>query len=215
MAQSVPGPLGSATAPRCSTIRGLAHGARIVAAAFLGLTLAAGFVASPALAHGGDETQEGYLLVQQALGHLAHDTSHEGMDLAMEKVDDALAAEDHDGVSISELTQGKAALEAGDAVQARTLLQDSIKEALSELPPATGNGTGTTIVSPELPGRHGLTGQDWLFLVASAVLVGAGAALAYRFRPHDSVAALRRRLGLPGSHDASGDSGPLPAHGGS
>jgi hypothetical protein len=46
----------------------------------------------PASAHGGDETEEGYLLVQQALGHLAHDTSHDGIALAMEKVDDALVS---------------------------------------------------------------------------------------------------------------------------
>ena len=218
MATSVAGLLGSATAPRCSTIRALARGARIVAAALLGLTLGAGFVASPALAHGEDEAQEGYLLVQQALGYLIEDPSAAGMDLAMEKVDDALAAEDHDGVAISELTQGKAALEAGDAVRARTLLQNSIKEALSDLPLATGNETGTTIVSPELPGRHGLTAQDWLFLVVSATFVAVGASLAYRFRPRDSVATLRRRLGRPSSRDAQdgrGGSGPLPVHGGS
>ena len=172
---------------------------------------------SPAWAHGGDETLEGYLLVQQALGHLAHDTSHEGMDLAMEKVDDALAAKDQDGVSVQEVTQAKAALEAGQVVKARTLLQDSIKDALSELPPATGIETGTTIVSPEQPGRDGLTGQDWLFLIGSAVLVAVGAILAYRFRPRDSVATLRRQLGDPSRPDTPSGSEPIPpipAHGG-
>jgi len=34
--------------------------------------------ASPAWAHGQGETEEGYLLVQQALGHLAHDTGQGG-----------------------------------------------------------------------------------------------------------------------------------------
>ena len=47
-------------------------------------------VAETAWAHGEGEPEEGYLLVQQALGHLAHDTSAKGIDLAMEKVQDAL-----------------------------------------------------------------------------------------------------------------------------
>ena len=171
------------------------------------LALAMGLlaVAPTAAAHGGDESQEGYLLVQQALGHLAHDTTHTGIDLAMEKVDDALAAEDRDGVSIPEVTQAKAALEAGQVEPARSLLQESIKVALSELPPATGNETGTTLVTPELPGRDDLTGSDRILLVGSLVLVAAGLTLSFMFRPHDSVGALRRRLvGLGGS---AGDGG--------
>ena len=59
-------------------------------------------LAAPASADGEGETTEGYLLVQQALGHLAHDTSHEGMALAMEKVEDALATEDQDGVDVAD-----------------------------------------------------------------------------------------------------------------
>jgi hypothetical protein len=160
------------------------------------LALALGLLATAptALAHGGDESQEGYLLVQQALGHLAHDTSHTGLDLAMEKVDDALAAQDHDGVSIPELTQAKAALEARQVEPARSLLQDSIKGALSELPPATGSDTGTTLILPELRGRNDLSGLDWLLLAGSVVLVAAGLTLSFMFRPQDSVGALRRRL---------------------
>jgi hypothetical protein len=187
----------------------------MLAGLLLGVALSSIAVSSPAVAHGGDETQEGYLLVQQSLGYLAHDTSHDGIDLAMEKVDDALAAKDHDGVSIAEVAQGKAALEAGDVVKARALLQDSIKAALSELPAATGNQTGTTLVVPDLPGRAGLTGQDWLLLVVSAVLVAAGAALAYRFRPVDSVATLRSRLGGPNSQDGASGAEPVTAHGSS
>lgn len=151
--------------------------------------------APPAYAHGGDESKEGYILVQQALGHLAHDTSMTGIDLAMEKVDDALAAEDQDGVDVAKVEQAKKALGAGHAVQARTLLQGSIKEALAELTPAMGEQTGTTVVAPELPGRQNLTGRDWGFLAVSLILLLVGVGLAFLFRPSDSVRDLRGRLG--------------------
>lgn len=156
-------------------------------------------VSQPASAHGDDETQEGYLLVQQALGYLADDTSHEGVDLAMEKVDDALAAEDHDGVAVAEVENAMSALKAGDVGLGRVLLQDSIKEALDNLPPAIGNETGTKVVLPELPGRPDLRGQDWGFLVGSVALLLLGVGLAFRFRPRDSVGELRRRLGASGT----------------
>ena len=148
----------------------------------------------PAGAHGGDETEEGYLLVQQALGHLAHETNHEGIALAMEKVDDALATDDQEGVDVAVLEQAKQALDAGQVDNARALLQSSIKEAMSDLMPATGEETGTTVIRPALPGRDGLTGRDWSFLGASVLCLLVGTWLAYRFRPADTVGELRRRL---------------------
>ena len=152
-----------------------------------------------ALAHGGDESEEGYVLVQQALAHLAHDTSHVGMDLAMEKVDDALAAEDQDGVSVTEVERAKRALEADHVGRARSLLQSSIEDALSELPPAVGEQTGTTVVAPALDTGGDLTGRDWWFLAMSVAAFVAGVALAYRFRPPDTVGGLRRQLSADGS----------------
>ncbi len=77
-----------------------------------------------AQAHGDDESQEGYVLVQQALAHLAHNAGDEGINLAMEKVDDALMTEDQEGVNVAEVEQGMQALEAGQVDEARTLLQD-------------------------------------------------------------------------------------------
>lgn len=151
--------------------------------------------APPAYAHGGDETEEGYLLVQQAQAHLAHDTSHTGMDLAMEKIDDALATKDQEGVAVGEVRQAKRALAAGDIDSTRALLQASIQDALGSLPPATGEETGTTRVVPALPGRDGLGGRDWMFLTLSVVFVVVGVLLAYRFRPADTVHQLRSRLG--------------------
>jgi hypothetical protein len=172
----------------------LGRGVLVVSVGLVGLVA----VASPALAHGGDESKEGYLLVQQALSHLAHDTSMSGIDLAMEKVDDALAAADQDGVAVAEVKQAKAALAAGRVGSARVLLQGSIKQALAELGPATGEQTGTKVVSPALAGRGDLTGRDWGFLAGSLVLVLVGIGLAVRFRPEDTVGELRLRLGSSG-----------------
>jgi len=158
--------------------------------------------ASVAWAHGGGETEEGYLLVQQALGHLAHDTSSSGIDLAMEKIDDTLNTKDQEGVNISEVNQAKAALESGDVQQGRTLLQHSISQAISELKPATGQETGTTVVLGPLELRGSLAGGEWFALVLSVLLVVAGAGLAYRFRPQENIHELHRRLEPADAHAA-------------
>ena len=165
----------------------LAVGSCLVVLFSIGLTPAA-------WAHGGDETQEGYLLVQQALGHLAHDTTHVGVDLAMEKVDDALAAKDHDGVAIDQVERAKMLLEQHRPEQARVLLLSSITVALQDLPPATGEQTGTREVSHPLAGRVGSVGHSWGWLVVSILALGAGIILAARFRPRDNLGALRREL---------------------
>lgn len=47
---------------------------------------------------------------------------------------------------------------------------------------------------PALPGRQDLTGRDWGFLATSLIVFEAGAGLAFRFRPRDTVGELRRRL---------------------
>lgn len=166
------------------------------------LVVAIGFLCSVALgpaaeAHGSDVTQEGYLLVQQALGHLAHDTSPVGIHLALEKVDDTLAAKDQDGVAVASVLDAKRALEGGQVDRARALLQGSIREALANQAPAVGEQTGTTVVSPALPGRYDLTRRDWVFLVASLIALLAGIGLAFYFKPSDTVGALRQRLGVP------------------
>jgi hypothetical protein len=172
------------------------------------LVIVLGFVAllsvpTVASAHDDEETEEGYLLVQQALGHLAHDTSHEGIELAMEKVGDALETEDQEGVDVAEVEQAMGMLEAGEADRARDLLQDSIEDAVHDLPPATGNQTGTTVVVPELPGKSDMGGQEWGFLAASIAVLLLGALLALRFRPRDRIGDLRRTLEHPGTGEGS------------
>lgn len=153
--------------------------------------------ASPAWAHGNDETMEGYLLVQQALGHLAHATGSEGIMPAMEKIDDALKAKDQEGVNIVELQQAKSVLEAGHIKQCQALLQQSISQAVSQFKPAMGEQTGTTIVFNPLPGRDGLTNTDWGFLTVSTFLLLLGLALAWLFRPPENIRELRQKLSTP------------------
>ena len=151
-------------------------------------------LAPPASADGEGETDVGYLLVQQALGHLAHDTSHEGMALAMEKVEDALVTENQDGVDVATLEEAKNALEDEQVDTARTLLQASIRDALDDLPPATGEETGSTVIVPALDTREGISGSDWSFIGVSVLALMAGVLLAFRFRPADTVRDLRRRM---------------------
>ena len=163
--------------------------------------------ATPAWAHAGSgETEVGYALVQQALGHLAHDKTSNGMDAAMEKIGDVMKTKDQAGVNVAEVQQAKTALEAGQAVQAQTLLQRSITEAVSKLMPATGEETGTKVVSDPLPGRGALGGTGWAFLAASLLFVLLGSGLAYRFKPADTVSQLRQRLGNPAHPQVAGHS---------
>jgi hypothetical protein len=167
--------------------------ARLTAVA--AISMLATFASAPAAwGHEEGETTEGYLLVQQALGHLAHDTSMSGIDLAMEKVDDALGTEDQEGVDVAELEQGMTVLENGDIGQAQMLLQDSIEQATAALPTATGMQTGTHEVALGLPGRPELRAQDWVLLAASTLTLVLGAWLAFLFRPPDTIRALRTRL---------------------
>ena len=153
--------------------------------------------ATPTWAHGNGETTEGYLLVQQALGHLAHNPTSAGIMLAMEKIDDALKTKDQAGVNVIQLQQARASLEAGQIKQGQALLQLSISQAMNHVKPASGEQTGTMIVLNPLPGRSGFTGGDWGFLILSILLLLLGAALAWRFRPPENVRALRQRFDPP------------------
>ena len=161
-----------------------------------GLAVAGTLAFAPgAWAHGGEgETEEGYVLVQQALGHLAHEGAL-ASDAAMEKVDDALATTDQEGVDVALVQQAEDALKAGDVSKAQDLLQRSIAVAVSSLKPAVGEHTGTSTVLSDLPGRGPLTTLDWGLLGISALIAAVGAGLAVRLRPPDTLRALRTRLG--------------------
>ena len=165
----------------------------------LAVAIGSSLSVTPAWAHGSGETEVGYMLVQQALGHLAHQIDKEGVMPAMEKIDDALRTTDQAGVDVAELKQAKMELMAGNIAQGRALLQHSIIQALSQLPPPTGEETGTKIVLDPLPGRGALTGTDWGFLVFSFLMILLGVGLSWRFRPTENIHELRQKLNPPGT----------------
>ncbi len=165
---------------------------RVVSAALV--MLGSLTVAAPAWAHGVGETKQGYVLVQQALGHLAHDQSTQGVMLALEKIDDVLATSDQQGVDISVVKRAQSELMAGRVEAGRELLQESIAAAVASLGRATGEATGTTLIPIIMPGRGALTNRDWSLLWLSFLLTLAGAGLALRYRPQHSVRELGRQL---------------------
>ena len=152
----------------------------------------------------------GYVLVQQALGHLAHDPTSVGIELATEKIDDALSTPDRDGVDVNELQKAKTALEAGQVSEAQALLQRSIATAVSQLQPAVGEESGTKVVLSPLPGRSGLTGTDGFLLAVSVLLLLLGVGLAWLFRPRDNIRELRRNLKAAAAPSGDAPPGPLP-----
>lgn len=171
--------------------------------ALLVLSLTA-LMGSPAQADAEGETTVGYLLVQQALGHLAHDSSMTGIEVALQNVGDALAASDQEGVDLAQLEQAKAALKAGQVGRARVLLQESIQGAVADLPAATGEQTGTRVVAAELQGRPDMRGQDWALLVVSVLALVSGTWLALVFRPHDTVKKMRIQLATEAAAGSDG-----------
>ena len=159
------------------------------------LLLAGTASVGPAWAHGGESgAQEGYVFVQQALGHLAHDKGPTGVFDAQARIEDALSGADQDGVDVALVRQAQAALTAGQIAVAQQALQESIAVAVGELQPARGEQTGTTVVGEPLPGRGSLSGISWGFGVVSLLLLVSGVGLALWFRPADNLAELRRRL---------------------
>jgi hypothetical protein len=185
--------------------RAAGFGVRLLAPVVLVLAALLGGAAS-APAHGDDESAEEYVLVQQAIGYLLNLPGDEAAMHAQEKIVDALASPDQDGVSVSQVRQARDELAAGRAEEARELLQNSIADAVKSLAPATGIGTGTGTVLAPLPAQP--TGTlGWALLALSAIAASAGVWLALLFRPRENVGELRREMGLAARHkDTPGNS---------
>ncbi len=158
--------------------------------AIVTVVVGVGGFARPAFAHGGNESKEGSVLVQQAIAYLVNEPDN--LMAADEKVGDALATSDQVGVDVRLVTSARAALAAGDGHRARSLLERSFgaRSHLNQSDPApirqvdaTGADTGTVVAIDPLPGRHGLTGGDWITLVGLVGLGALGIFLAIRFRP--------------------------------
>jgi hypothetical protein len=169
-------------------------------------------LATPASAHEGEQAKAAIDDVRQAIAYIVNQPGN--MDAIADKVNDALDSDDKDGVNMDLVSQAKAALEGNDMMQARLLLQASIGAVpdlsgtdvrpilhlapnAGHVPLAVGDETGTNVVYDPLPGRRHLTGTDVVLLSIAAVLALAGLFLAWRWRPHDSIRALRRRLTSP------------------
>jgi hypothetical protein len=153
--------------------------------------------AGTASAHGGDESDEASVLVRQAIAILVNDSGN--LAAAAEKVDDAEAAADQEGVDLVLLEEAAAALAAGDGHQARSLLERSIG-ARSHLDggdpapigqvaqPLVGADTGVAIATDPLDVGRDLTTGDWAALGGLLAIGAIGVALSRRFRPVASAA---------------------------
>ena len=153
----------------------------------------AGLVAPPsAWGHGEGDSDQSLVLVRQAIAFLVNKPG-DSADVE-DKINDALEAPDKAGVNLTVVKQAMDALDAGDMVKVRQLLQSSIGARpyagttdpvqIGKVPPAlTGADTGTLAALDPLPGRGGLNGGDWVLLAISVVVGLVGVALSVRLRP--------------------------------
>ena len=166
------------------SLRGLAV---IIAVLVAGLVLP-----QAASAHGEGDSDESLMLVRQAIAFLVNRPGDQ-MDVE-DKINDSLEAPRKEGVNLALVKQAMDAMDAGDMMQVRRLLQQSIgarpyvgTEDPVQIgkvpPPLTGADTGTLAALDPMPGRHGLTAADWAALVASGVVLLVGIALSFRLRP--------------------------------
>lgn len=148
--------------------------------------------AAPASAHGGGEAAvPARTLVLTALTYLANQPPGY-MDVAMDKVGDALESEDADGVDLAQVKAAQKALAGDDMMSARALLQASLRPVMG---PVTGADTGTTTVLEPLPGATHWTAADAVVAALAAGGILVGTALAWWWRPPMNLRALRRRVG--------------------
>lgn len=154
--------------------------------------------ASPAAAHGdGEADVPARTLVLTALTYLANQPPG-FMDVAYDKVGDALESEEADGVDLAEVEAAQTAMERDDMMAARELLQASLAPLTG---PVTGDGSGTTMLLDPMAGRTKWAWSGAVLAVVSAAAIITGAGLARRWRPTMTLRALRLQAGavLPAS----------------
>ena len=174
----------------------------------LGSVLAVIAMAVPASAHQGEKAVAAKDDVLQAIAVIVNKPTD--MDTISDKIGDAIDSEDQDGVDIALVKQAKDALDGNDMMKVRDLLQRAIGarpdltgtdvrpilqvgKGASSVPLATGEQTGTSVVTDQLPGRGGLTGTDVTLIVLAGLVALAGLAFSVRSRPANTIRALRRR----------------------
>lgn len=165
----------------------------------LAVTVAVGSItglASPALAHEGEESIPAITDVQEAIAILAEHPgsfpSAEVAEHAMDKVGDALESEDARGVLLDLVQQAKDALDGGRNDDALTLLERSIGACPGApvIEPENAPRTPPPLSSPcpsvahlQALNRTPVGGaQEPVLLAVSAVLILAGLALARKIR---------------------------------
>lgn len=152
----------------------------------LTLTVLAG---APARADG-EESEQAAMLVEQAIALIANEGGDERVS---ERIQDALAAPDQEGVDQAPLNQALALIEApgedpAATQQARTLLLDSLGGELPSAPApgeqAVGTETGTSVIlDPFRPERQITEVSGIVLAVLSLAAIVAGMLLARRLRP--------------------------------
>jgi hypothetical protein len=150
--------------------------------------LAVAALAAPASAHEGEEKVPAR--TQVAVADAILRTQPEQIELAADRINDALEAEDHEGVDLGRVKQAKAALEAGDMPRTELLLEQALGACPGE---PVVNPTGVRAKLPQAPcptpahelalGRvpvHGTTKP--VLITIGAVLALGGLALSWRIR---------------------------------
>jgi hypothetical protein len=174
-------------------------GHRIIVRVAVGVMVAVGSLAglaSPALAHEGEESVPAITDVQEGIAILAEHPGEfpaaEVTDHAMDKVGDALESEDARGVTLDLVQQAKDALDAGLNDEALTLLERSIGACPGApvIEPQDAPRTPPPLSSPcpsvahlQALDRSAIGGaKEPVLLAVGAVLILAGLGLARRIR---------------------------------
>jgi len=168
-------------------------------------------LAPPAMAHGGEQSDEASVLVRQAIALIV--SSPDDLGEIREKVEAAREAPDTTGVDLALVEQADAALTDGeDLAQVRALLERSIGAGAVTAPApdepepgsattpaategageptgdmATGAEPGTTVIAEPLETRPRLDATDWLVLAGSILAGLAGVWLSLQYRPAREV----------------------------
>src|SRR6266536_5103333 len=103
-------------------------------------------LAAPALAHEGEE--EVPARTQVAVADAILRTQPEQVELAADRINDALEAEDHEGVDLDRVKQAKEAFEAGDTAKTELLLEQALGACPGQ---PVVNPTGVRAKLPQTP----------------------------------------------------------------
>jgi hypothetical protein len=150
--------------------------------------LAVAVFAAPASAHEGEEKVPAR--TQVAVADAILRTQPEQMDLAADRINDALEAEDHEGVDLGRVKQAKETLETGDMAKTELLLEQALGACPGQ--PVT-NPAGVRPKLPQAPcptpahelalGRVPLHGTAKpVLLTIGVVLALGGLVMAWRIR---------------------------------